>query len=407
MISLQIIIQLIISLLLALGISIYVLRIVVHAVNRLGLFDKPNGRSSAVTPIPTLGGIAIFFSFVFVATIGLYGFDFPEWPYIMVALMLIFFVGLKDDIVTLSPLKKIIAQIIAGFIIVFLAKIRFTNLHGLLGITEIGLIPGIIATIFTMIVIINAFNLMDGIDGLASGLCILISLIFGSWFLTSGHFEYAIISFSLVGAVAGFFYLNVYGKEFKIFMGDTGSLLLGTIVSILVIRFNEFNIDQTQPYAVSSAPIISFGILSYPLIDTIRVMAIRIVNHKSPFSADRNHLHHRLLALGYSHIRATYTIIGANLIFIVLVFYMHAFGVLRLTAFIIVVGSSLFMVPAFILRKKKLIKTDDPYQQLLIPGYPDEMKKRKPMGLIVKRNRRKSKLQPLTKVPFLQKFNLW
>ena len=402
--NLQIAIQLIIIFILALCVSIYVLCIVVHAVNKMGLFDKPNARSSTNKTIPTLGGIAIFFSFVFVTTIGLHGIELAEWSYILIALMLIFFVGLKDDIVTLTPLKKIIAQILVAGILIFFAEIRFTNLHGLLGIKEIGMIPSILITGFTFVVIINAFNLMDGIDGLASGLSMLISLVFGSWFLVSGHFDYAIICFSLLGAIAGFFYFNVYGKEYKIFMGDTGSLLLGTIISILVIRFNEFNVDQTQSYAISSTPIISFGILAYPLIDTIRVMAIRIINRHSPFSADKNHLHHRMLALGYSHIKATYTIIGANAIFILLVFIMHTYGVLRLTTYITVVGSLLFMIPAFIIRKKKLIKRDDPYQQLLIPGYSDEMFRRRSVSRI---KRRKAELQPLTRQAFLQKFNLW
>ena len=402
--GLQIAIQLITIFILALCISLYVLRIVVHAVNKLGLFDKPNARSSTNKTIPTLGGIAIFFSFVFVTTIGLHGNELPEWPYILVAIMLIFFVGLKDDIVSLTPLMKIIAQIIAAGILIFLAEIRFTNLHGLLGITEIGMVPSILITGFTFVVIINAFNLMDGIDGLASGLSMLISLVFGSWFLVSGHFEYAMICFSLIGAITGFFYFNVYGKEHKIFMGDTGSLLLGTIITILVIRFNEFNIDQTQPYAISSAPVISFGILSYPLIDTVRVMAIRIKHGRSPFIADRNHLHHRLLALGFSHIQATYTIIGANTIFILLVFIMHTYGVLRLTAYITLVGSLLFMIPAFIIRKKKLIKRDDPFQQLLIPGFSDKRDRRRAVSRI---KRRRADLHPLTWQTFHQKFNLW
>ena len=402
--GLQIAIQLITIFILALCISLYVLRIVVHAVNKLGLFDKPNARSSTNKTIPTLGGIAIFFSFVFVTTIGLHGNELPEWPYILVAIMLIFFVGLKDDIVSLTPLMKIIAQIIAAGILIFLAEIRFTNLHGLLGITEIGMVPSILITGFTFVVIINAFNLMDGIDGLASGLSMLISLVFGSWFLVSGHFEYAMICFSLIGAITGFFYFNVYGKEHKIFMGDTGSLLLGTIITILVIRFNEFNIDQTQPYAISSAPVISFGILSYPLIDTVRVMAIRIKHGRSPFIADRNHLHHRMLALGFSHIQATYTIIGANTIFILLVFIMHTYGVLRLTAYITLVGSLLFMIPAFIIRKKKLIKRDDPFQQLLIPGFSDKRDRRRAVSRI---KRRRADLHPLTWQTFHQKFNLW
>ena len=405
MINLQITIQLISCLLLALCISLYVLRIVVNAVNKLGLFDKPNARSSASRPIPTLGGIAIFFSFVFVTTIGLYSFQLPEWPYILIALMLIFFVGLKDDIVNLSPLKKIVAQLIAAGILIFLANIRFTNLHGLLGITEIGLIPSILITCFTIVVIINAFNPMDGIDGLAAGLSLLISMVFGSWFLVSGHFDYALICFSLFGAVAGFFYLNVYGKEFKIFMGDTGSLLLGAIMSILVIRFNEFNISQTQSFAISSAPVISFGILAYPLIDTLRVMAIRIINHRSPFSADRNHLHHRLLALGFSHSSATYTIIASNAIFIMLVFIMHTYGVLRLTAYIVIAGSSLFMIPAFIIKKKKLIKKDDPFQQLLIPPYYEEREKN--TRAVARLKRRQSELKPSTLASFFHRINFW
>ena len=401
----QIAILLIISFFLALCVSLFVLRIVVHAVNKMGLFDKPNARSSSDKPIPTLGGIGIFFSFVFVTTIGLYGIEIPEWPYILIGLMLIFFVGLKDDIVSLSPLKKIVAQLITAGIIIFLAKIRFTNLHGLMGITQIGLIPSVIITGFTIVVIINAFNLIDGIDGLASGLSMLISGVFGSWFLISGHIDYAMTCFTLLGAVAGFFYFNMYGKQFKIFMGDTGSLLLGTIMAILVIRFNEFNIDQNQQYAISSAPVMAFGILAYPLIDTLRVMAIRIKYHRSPFSADRNHLHHRLLALGFSHIKATYTIIGANAIFILLVFIMHAYGALRLTAYITVVGSSLFIIPDFILRKKKLIKTDDPLQQLLIPGDSEEMNRNRKSVSRIKR--RMAEVQPISLQQFLRKFNLW
>ena len=176
-------------------------------------------------------------------------------------------------------------------------------------------------------------------------------------------------------------------------------------MSILVIRFNEFNIDQTQQYAISSAPVISFGILAYPLIDTLRVMAIRIKHHRSPFSADRNHLHHRLLALGFSHIRATYTIIVANAVFIMLVFIMHTYGVLRLSAYITVVGSLLFMIPAFILKKRKLIKKDDPFQQLLIPGNSVEMSTNRRSVSRIKR--RKSELQPITREAFFQKFNLW
>lgn len=316
-----------------------------------------------------------------------------------------FFVGLKDDILTLSPWKKLTAQIITAAFIIFLAKIRFTNLHGFLGIGEIGMIQGIILSFFSIIVIINAFNLMDGIDGLAAGLSMLAAAVFGGWFFISGHFEYAILSFSLLGAIAGFFYFNVYGKENKIFMGDTGSLVLGTIMAVIVIQFNEFNIDLTQPFALASAPAVSFGILIYPLTDTLRVFIIRALQFKSPFTADKNHLHHRLLTLGYSHMRATYTIVGMNILFIIPIFALHHLGVARLMVFITIIGSILFMIPGYFIQKKNLIMKNDPHQQLLLPGLTFELFKKRRYEY--KQAQRRSAHHGIKIQNFLQKLNLW
>jgi UDP-N-acetylmuramyl pentapeptide phosphotransferase/UDP-N-acetylglucosamine-1-phosphate transferase len=316
-----------------------------------------------------------------------------------------FFVGLKDDIVTLSAGKKLMAQILTACIIIFFAKIRFTNLHGFLGIGEIGMVFSVLLTGFVIIVLINSFNLMDGIDGLAGGLTMLAALVFGTWFYLSGHFEYAILSVSLIGAIGGFFYFNVYGDKNRIFMGDTGSLVLGTIMSVIVIRFNEFNIDQSQPFAIASTPAVSFGILLYPLADTIRVMIIRILHRKSPFTADKNHLHHRLLALGFSHKKATYTIVFTNLIFMLSVIAMQRFGILQLMLYILCVGSTLFMIPAYMLQRKNLIQKDDPHQQLLIPGQAYEILKAKRYSLKVAQ--RSSPLHPTTLQEFFQKLNLW
>ena len=353
----------------SLVISLYLIPVIVRVDRTLKLYDKPNERSSADTPVPTLGGIAIFFSFVFVSSFGMIGFDMPEFIFIIAAALLIFFMGLKDDLVNLSPRKKLITETIAACIIIFPAQIRFTNLHGLFGVFEIGMVPGVILTIFVIVVIINAFNLTDGIDGLAASLAMMITAILGTWFLLTGHFEYAILAFTLLGGVTGFFYFNVYGNRNKIFMGDTGSLVLGTIVSILIIRFNEFNIDQTQQYAVESVPAISFGILAYPLIDTIRVMIIRIMQRRSPFAADRNHLHHRLLTLGFTHQKATYTIVGINIVFIAVLFALHSIGILRLTTYIFLSGGILCMIPAYFIRKRNLILKNDPVQHLYSPKY--------------------------------------
>jgi len=367
--------------------------------------DNPNERSAAKNPIPTLGGIAIFISFVFAATVGLSGDELPEMIYILSAVILMFFVGLKDDILTLSAWKKLTAQLITSAIIVFLAKIRFTNLHGFLGIGDIAMIPSIILTFFVIIVIINAFNLMDGIDGLAAGLSMLAAIVFGGWFFISGHNDYAILSIALVGAIAGFFYYNLYGKENKIFMGDTGSLVLGTLMSIIVIRFNEFNIDQTQPFAIASAPAVSFGVLIYPLVDTIRVFIIRLLQFKSPFTADKNHLHHRLLTLGFSHKRATYTIIGINILFIIPVFALQHYGIIPLMGFIIVISGVLFMTPAYFIHSRHLIKKNDPHQQLLMPGMTYDLLKNRKYTL--KESQRKAVPHGAKLQTFFQKLNLW
>ena len=390
---------------LALAISLYAVPVVIRIVHALKLFDKPNERSAAVCPVPTLGGIAIFLSFLFASAIGLSGNEMPGYIYIIIAVTLMFFVGLKDDILDISPYKKISAQLISAFILIFLAKIRFTNLHGFLGIGDIGMVSSVLLTAFVIIVLINAFNLMDGIDGLAAGLSMLAATVFGSWFFISGHIDYAIFSISLVGAIAGFFYFNVYGKANKIFMGDTGSLVLGTIMAVIVIKFNELNIDQTQPFAIASAPAVSFGILIYPLADTIRVFIIRLLQSKSPFEADKNHLHHRLLTLGFSHKSATYTIIGVNTLFIIPVFAFHHIGIIGLMGFNMAVGGLLFMIPAYFIQKRHLIEKNDPQQQLLIPGSTYEFLRNRRYALKDAQKRpatKKVKLQT-----FLQKLNLW
>ena len=375
------------SFILAILLSLYAVPIVVKVAHSLRFMDNPNERSAAECPIPTLGGISIFLSFIFSSTLGLTGEIMPEFIYIIIAALLMFFVGLKDDILTLSARKKLGAQLMAAAIIIFLGKMRFTDLHGFLGIEGIGIIPGIILTFFAVIGIINAFNLIDGIDGLCAGLSMLAAAVFGSWFFISGHFNYAILSFSLVGAIAGFFWYNVYGTENRIFMGDTGSLVLGTIMSVLVIQFNEFNIDQTQPFSISSSPAVSFGILIYPLVDTLRVFIIRILNFKSPFLADKNHLHHRLLTLGLSHKKATYTIMVMNFLFIVAVFALKNFGILNVMLFNLIIGGLLFMIPAYLIQKRDLIKHSDHQQQLLFPGAAFQLLKNRRKAIKVAKRR--------------------
>lgn len=356
------------SCLVAFVISARTIPTVINVSRQLKLFAVPNGRSSTVYKIPTLGGIAIFLGFILGMTLTSDGYEIKGLPYITAGVMVMFFVGLKDDIVSLSAKKKLIAEIVVAGILIFLGQYRFTSLHGFLGIETIPFIPSVLLTGFVFIVFINAFNLIDGIDGLAAGLSGFAASVFGVWFFLAGHIEFAIISFSLVGALVGFFFYNVYGTTNKIFMGDTGSLILGTIMAILVIEFNEFNTNQSAPYAIFAAPAVSFGILIYPLLDTLRVFAIRIIQNKSPFTADKNHTHHRLLALGMGHHYATYLILSVNALFTLAVFNLQGLGIILVMGFNLVVGGMLLLLPSYLLSTKRTIAADDPYQKIIFFG---------------------------------------
>ena len=356
----------IVSFLIALVVSARTVPTVINVSRQLKLFAVPNGRSATIYNIPTLGGIAIFLGFIMGLTLTRNGYILPGLTFIISGVLIMFFVGLKDDILTLSAPKKLAAQIVVAGILIFLGHFRFTNLHGFLGIESIPLVPSVLLTGFVFIVFINAFNLIDGIDGLAAGLSIFSASVFGIWFFLSGHSEFAIVSFSLVGSLTGFFFFNVYGKKNKIFMGDTGSLILGTIMAVLVIQFNEFNIDQTAPYAILSAPAVSFGVLIYPLLDTLRVFAIRVLQRKSPLSADKNHTHHRLLVLGMTHRHATYLILAVNSLFTIAVFNLQWVGITGLMIFNVIVGGIFLLTPSYIVSTKKLITEDDPYQKIIL-----------------------------------------
>jgi UDP-GlcNAc:undecaprenyl-phosphate GlcNAc-1-phosphate transferase len=353
------------SLLIAFIASARIIPTVINVSRQLKLFAVPNGRSSTIYHTPTLGGIAIFIGFILGLTLTRNGYILPGLTFIICGVMIMFFVGLKDDILSLSPVKKLAAQIFVAGVLIFLGNFRFTSLHGFLGIEAIPIIPSVLLTGFVFIVFINAFNLIDGIDGLAAGLSIFSASFFGIWFFLSGHPEYSVVSFSLVGSLIGFFFYNVYGKRNKIFMGDTGSLTLGTIMAVLVIQFNEFNIDPTGPYAIAASPAVSFGILIYPLMDTVRVFAIRIIQMKSPFNADKNHAHHRLLALGMSHQSATYLILAVNLVFSAVVIALQGVGIELLMLFNLLAGTILLLIPSYIVSVKAPIAADDPHQQVI------------------------------------------
>jgi UDP-N-acetylmuramyl pentapeptide phosphotransferase/UDP-N-acetylglucosamine-1-phosphate transferase len=297
------------------------------------LFDIPDERKVHLSPIPSLGGLGIFAGFI-MACLFTIGIDTaPEFQFFFAASLVIFFLGLKDDILVISPLKKFIGQLIAAFLIIFKGGIMIKSMHGLMGVHELPEVLSITMTYFTVIVVINSFNLIDGVDGLAGSLSLMSCLAFGIYFYYTGHLPYAAMAFAMSGSLLGFLIFN--HSPARIFMGDTGSLMVGLVNAILAIHFINVAIDPESSFPIHSSPAMGIAILMVPLFDTLRVFSLRILNRRSPFSPDRNHVHHLLLDRGFSHSAVTYICVGVNLFFIIFAFVFRGWdtSVLLLTMF--------------------------------------------------------------------------
>ncbi len=320
------------------------------------IYDIPDQlRRSHESPIPRLGGIAIFAGVVLSVTLWTPFKVFAGLQYILCALVVIFLIGIRDDIQPLAPIYKMIGQLIAAFILVFRADIRLTSLYGIMGIQEIPYAISILLSVFTMIVIINAFNLIDGINGLSGSITVLITLTMGIWFLLIDRLEIAVLAFSLAAAVIAF--LNYNFTPARIFMGDTGALLNGLVCSILTIKFIELNRELPQSgYTLKAVPAVAIGILILPLYDTLRVFVMRILRGRSPMSPDRNHIHHLLIDSGLNHMQSTGVLVVVNLLFIFIVLFLQGIGTLNLLTLILFIATVLSGILYLIARKRRLVE---------------------------------------------------
>ena len=269
------------------------------------LYDEPNEkRKSHKNSIPTLGGIAIFGGSFIAATLFVNFENIPTFTYALPAFILLFFTGVKDDIIPLTPRKKLLAQILASVIVVVKCDVRLTHLYGFFGLDEISYTFSVLLSVFSLLVIINSFNLIDGINGLAGGIGLIVSIIFAVLFYQLEEYDYMILALALAGSLVAFLRYNL-AINAKIFMGDTGSLLIGLFLAIFSLQFIEINRLKGTLFEVTFAPIFTFTILIIPLFDTLRVFIMRISRGTSPFKGDRNHLHHYLLDLGFAHWQAS------------------------------------------------------------------------------------------------------
>jgi UDP-GlcNAc:undecaprenyl-phosphate/decaprenyl-phosphate GlcNAc-1-phosphate transferase len=328
---------------------------IIHLADKKNLVDEPGERRSHTVRTPSLGGIAIFAGVLF-SVIMWTPFDyFGDLQYILCSFIIIFLIGARDDLEAISPMRKLAGELLAAAILVFKANIKITSFYGIFGLYELHPILSIAMSMFTIIVIINAFNLIDGINGLSGSIGLLICVVLGFWFFSIQRLEIAVLAFATAGSIVAFLKFNI--TPAKIFMGDTGALLLGLVCSILAILFIEVQNDiVASPYKFVAAPSFAIATLILPLFDTLRVFVLRIKDGYSPFHPDRRHIHHLLLDIGLTHMQATGVLVVVNAMFIAMAIYLQPIGNLYLLLTIIALSLLLSAILFRIWQSKKISK---------------------------------------------------
>jgi len=309
----------------ALLISMFSIPTIISVAHSKRILDEPNFRKVHDIHTPRLGGLAIFAGFM--TGVAIFGEMSIGIQQLLAGSLIIFFVGVKDDINGVSVFKKFFVQVLATGIVLFYADIRISSFHGLFGVYELDIGMSYAFTFLVILCITNSINLIDGVDGLAGSIVIIICLAFGGYFFIYGEKNFAYVAFALAGSMLGFLRYNMINA--KVFMGDTGALVSGFIISVLAIHFIEMQTLQ-------ASPALSVAILFIPLFDTIRVFIIRVYNGVSPFMPDRNHVHHYLNDLGLSHFRVVLVLVLVNLVVIA---FSLSFSDLGNTTLLLVMGT--------------------------------------------------------------------
>lgn len=307
----------------SLVVSFLLMPLLIKFLHKQHLLDQGGRRKIHKGQVPAMGGVVIFLAFAFAMLAWLPMNEIFNGKHLFSAIILIFLTGFRDDTAPLKPWHKLIAQLVAAFIVVTIAEVRIDSFHGFLGIYHIPKWISIPLSVFVIIVVTNAFNLIDGVDGLAGSIAIVSFTFFACWFYLINNYEYAVIMCALVGAILGFLYYNWH--KAAIFMGDTGSLVLGFLMAISTIVFIKSNgtlTGDTQEYGFKAPIAMAITVILFPLFDTMRVFILRVRQGKSPFSADKQHTHHYLLRLGYTHEKVALVITGIFALVILMVLFL-------------------------------------------------------------------------------------
>ena len=282
------------------------------------IVDNPDARKLQRTPVPVLGGVAVFFGVVIAIGCMSSVVDCSGLPVVIMAMMAMLYTGTMDDILSLSPGLRFVIEIVVVLLLIFVGGYCIDDFHGLWNIGRFSYWCAVPLTVDAAVGIINAINLVDGVNGLSSGYCIMACLIFGTLFFLAGEAPMTILAAVSVGALIPFFLHNVFGKTSKMFIGDGGTLVMGVVMSVFVIAILQ-NGSRVAAYVNPNVGLVPFtlAVLSVPVFDTLRVMSTRILKGTSPFRPDKTHLHHMFIDLGCSHVATTLAILGVNM-FVVL-----------------------------------------------------------------------------------------
>lgn len=324
---------------------------------RRRLNDIPNNRSSHETPTPTMAGFAFFFTLIFVLFF-IQRFDNDQIAInIIAATSLIFMVALKDDLVSVPPRVKIIVELMAISMLLYSGSFNELNFHGFLGLYQLATPLSYSLIIIGMLTIINAYNLIDGIDGLAAIIAIIIFISFGLIFFIDGNlWFYVLICIAFIGMLLAYLRYNLSNKR-KIFMGDTGSLIVGFAIGICSIKFLTLEPSSLSSFSFlpENGLFLLLAILWIPIFDMIRVIYIRLKNKKSPFFPDQNHVHHVLINLGLRHHQVAIIIGVFNYLIMILIGTLSIYlNYLQMLGVVIVLFFSLMIL--FSNLKKKSIQ---------------------------------------------------
>ena len=299
-------------------ISFLLFPVVIKIFKRLNWYDQPGTHKIHSVTTPSMGGIPILIGAILTLLMSL---PLQQWitmKYFFISVALMFLIGLRDDVLALTPRQKLVSQFLPIFVLVFLDNLKLVSFYELGDHTQFSMPVSYFVSLLTVVVISNAYNLIDGIDGLAGTVGVLGLVFFGAWFYTAEQNFLSLIAFCFAGTLIAFLFFN--WQPSSIFMGDTGALTIGLILSFLAIRFINFNSQLPADHLAKFSASISTSVcvLIIPIFDTLRVIIIRLSRFQSPFHADRNHIHHKFLGMGLSHAGAVIWIGGINAGFILL-----------------------------------------------------------------------------------------